>query len=674
MPKNGAAFSQKPIRTLSLFALLVLLMVIFLVSIYDTIKAPRHLPSHTSTTHDRSLRGKIISADGYTLSRSSKTYKATIFKQSINPNKKELIIKLFSIYSKVDEKKLRKIIKEHKGYMVLADKIDANTAISLKALAYKLRSLGAFKTTINSHGSRVLYGLDIIENGEVRFYPLKDTLSPVLGYTTKKDDGKYIEVEGQKGIEKHYEEYLRSDHNGITKGMRDISGTIIHNKSLLLKDRKDGMDVHLNIYLSLQRRVELMLKEMQELTNAKEIIAGVMESKTGKVIALASSMQYDPEHIQDKDVYSLNPKFSEFLYEPGSVMKPITLSIALEHGKVTPQSWFDTKGGRLKISSKYTITDDHSFDSLTATDIIVHSSNVGITKIGWRLDENQFYNGFHKFGFGLSSGIDLSRDLSGKVRSAKELANKVNRASQSYGYGMTATFAQIWKAYSAFDNNGIAVTPKITKYLKYDKNQKKYQGKTTMGNLRPINKDTANKIKKILKKVVREGTGKAAQYSGLEIGGKTGTSHIVEHRRYINKYNSSFFGFVNDTKGNKYTIGVLSMHLTKGHMHYASQSSVPVFKKIVTQMVELGFLYPDMSVIQKQKMQEEKQKRERASRQKQAARAKELKARLKKERVEIRQRQRVKKSAKSAKNRSHYKKPTIIKHNIDRSNNIPDMF
>ncbi len=679
MQDSGGAFKQKPIRTLALFAILLLAILGFLASIFKTVSGDRHLPSHTAITHDRALRGKIISQDDYTLSRSSKTYQATIFTQSIDPDKKALLIKLFAIYSNIDEKQIKETLKQHKGYTILADSLDASTAIRLKSLAYKLRRMRVFRSIKNRHGIDVLYGLDIIENGEERSFPLKDTLSPVLGYVRNKDDGRYTEVKGVKGLERSYEKYLNSSHDGFVKGMRDVASTIIRNKQSIHKRRKDGLDVHLNIPLTLQRRVELTLDEMKALTHAKEIIAGVMESSTGKVIALASSERYDPDHIRKEDVYNLNPKFSEFLYEPGSVMKPITLSVALEHNKVTPDTWFDTKGGRLKISARYTIRDDEVFDSLTATDIIVHSSNVGISKIAWRLSGKSFYKGFKKFGFGKASGIDLSRELVGKIKTAKLLSNKLHRANQAYGYGMMGSFTQLWKAYSAFNNDGVAVTPRIIAYLQ-EKNGKKYLSRPIVGDLKPISKRTARQMKKILKKVVSDGTGKAARYPGLEIGGKTGTAHIVEHRRYIDKYNSSFYGFVNDDKGNKYTIGVLAIKLNKKHMHFASQSAVPTFKKIVSNMIELGYLKPDLSVIQKQELEAQEKKRQKAAKRKQHQRTREIKAKLKREREEIRRKQRAQRRQKKVRRkpatRSTFQQPSKPKrsHRPTPHEAVPDLF
>jgi cell division protein FtsI (penicillin-binding protein 3) len=113
--------------------------------------------------------------------------------------------------------------------------------------------------------------------------------------------------------------------------------------------------------------------------------------------------------------------------------------------------------------------------------------------------------------------------------------------------------------------------------------------------LHPIGKRTAKQVHEILKQVVTRGTGKKAQYPGLEIGGKTGTAHIAKHGRYVREYHSSFYGFANDKLGHKYTIGVLVIRAKKWRKYFASQSAVPTFKNVVRIMVEQGYLKPEES-------------------------------------------------------------------------------
>jgi len=440
--------------------------------------------------------------------------------------------------------------------------------------------------------------LDIIENGESRRFPLKDVLSPILGYVGKKEENNYIRPKGKKGLERNYEKFITSKTDGSFTGKRDVSSRVIHDKNSIKKHRVDGMDLHLNIPLAVQRRVEMMLDLMKTTLDADEIIVGVMESDTGKVLSMASSERYNPDHIVQKDIPALNPKFSEYPYEAGSVMKPLSISIAMDKGLVSPDKWFNTYGGYLNIGKRHKISDDDKFDALTVTDIIVHSSNVGTSLISWMLTGTEFRNGLLKFGVAKPSGIDLSRDLPGSLKKVRLLDNKLHRANTSYGYGMTITFAQLFKAYSAFNNEGIAVTPRLVNYLE-DAKGKHYTLKPKVGDIEPISKKTAKQMHNILLEVVKRGTGRKAQYPGLEIGGKTGTAHIVKNGRYVREYHSSFYGFANDKFGHKYTIGVLVIRAKKRYAYFASKSAVPTFRKIVQLLVDQGKLIPDPEVLQK---------------------------------------------------------------------------
>ena len=601
--KINKSLDQRQYKITGLFILLCIAIVIFLLSVFKTVVTERNIPSHNSTIHDRSFRGSIISADDYTLSSSQKTYEASIRGASIVPEKKEVFIKLFSIYSgipvsKVREKFINKKGKEIKGYIALSRNINSRHAMQLRSLAYKLRQLDIFQSIKLSSGVEVLYGLDIIENGESRRFPLKDVLSPILGYVRKKQEDGYTRPVGQKGIEKNYEKHITSKKDGYFKGKRDVNSRIIHDKNSIKKQRVDGLDLHLNIPLALQRRIELMLDAMKTKLDADEIVVGVMESNTGKVLSLASSERYDPDHITKNDIAALNPKFSEYAYEAGSVLKPLSISVAMEHGLVTPDKWFNTNGGYLMIGKKHQISDDDKFNSLTVTDIIVHSSNVGTSLISWTLDGQQFREGLLKFGVAHPSGIDLSRDLPGSLKKVRLLNNKLHRANTSYGYGMTVTFAQLFKAYSAFNNEGTAVTPRLVNYLE-DAKGNHYTMEPKVGNLHPISKKTAGWMHNILLEVVKRGTGVKAQYPGLEIGGKTGTAHMVKGGRYVREYHSSFYGFANDQFGHKYTIGVLVIKAKKKYKYFASQSAVPTFRNIVKILVEQGKLIPDPKVIKK---------------------------------------------------------------------------
>ena len=265
------------------------------------------------------------------------------------------------------------------------------------------------------------------------------------------------------------------------------------------------------------------------------------------------------------------------------------MAIALDQKKVKLNKQIRL-GGKLVVTKTYTISDDDYFESLSPKGIIMYSSNIGIAKVAWRLSGQELYQGWRNFGLSMPSGIDLSKELGGKIKASYLLKHKVHAANTAYGYGMLANFMQLMKAYSAFNNNGIAVTPKIVNKMS-DQDGKMYDIPYAGSSLQACSSNTANIIKGMLQATVNRGTGTAAQYDGLEVGGKTGTAHISERGRYVEKYHSSFFGFANDKKGNKYTVGVFVIKPKK--VYFASQTAAPTFQKIIGKMVEQNYLKVD---------------------------------------------------------------------------------
>ena len=577
---------------LAMFLSIFILFMIFLSTVIGIINSDRKTDNKFITLENKAIRGKIISADNFVVSFSQKHFRAEVNTRSIDRKKKDLFVKLFSIYSGIPEKKIlskfvSKTGKKIRGRIVLASNIDVRLSKDLKSLSRKMAALDIFQP-LNRNKPHLIYGLDILPTSETRSFPHENLLTPVVGYVRTKIENNYKTPIGIKGLEKSYKDFLEPSQNGIIKGKRDVIGTILRDGQTREIERVDGMDIHLNINLDFQRSVEQVLDEMKEQIAAQEIMVAVMESNTGKLLSLASSERFNPQHITQQDVNSLNPNFSEYLYEPGSVMKPMTLAIAMDSNKVNLNEQIKL-GGKLKVTKKYTISDDDYFKSLTPKGIIMYSSNIGIAKIAWRLKGQELYDGWRKFGLSLPSGIDLSKELSGRIKPAYLLNYKVHSANTAYGYGLLVNFMQMIKAYSAFNNNGVAVTPKLVDYLSSE--GKHYETLNEVKDLQACTPYTASKINDILIATVNRGTGRSAQYDGLTVGGKTGTAHINYRGKYIDKYHSSFYGFVNDKLGHKYTVGVFVIKAKK--VYFASQTAAPTFKKIVNKMVKHNYLVVD---------------------------------------------------------------------------------
>ncbi len=620
MTSNNIENINKTKKIVILFLLILLFLIILIFSIANTMTNDRRLPSLQSTKKELAVRGDIVSSDNFKIASSKKLYKASIDTRYLDLNKKELFIKLFSIYSDIPYGKLKTKIDDSlkdPGNLVLSYNIDSRTAKNLKELGFKLRRLGVFKQ-LKVDGGKILRGLNISESGEKRIYSYETTLTPVVGYITKYESniGK-TKVRGIKGLEKKYDDILNKTEDGILQGNRDVLSYISFDKNSIIKKREDGAKLILNIPLKLQKNIEMILDKHKEKLTADEIIISVMNSKTGEIISLASSNRFNPENIKQEDIPSLNVNAVEYQFEPGSVIKPISLALVLDKDRVktnelfyafnkgTPNSRGEYPRGRYKIDRFY-IKDDHRFKKnyLTLDDIMIFSSNIGLLQLAQRLKGAEIFEGYKRFGFTRKTGIDLPYEKVGQIPPVFRLAagesknqDNVFKATVSYGQGMTSTFMQVLKAYSVFNNEGFSVTPRIVSYLEMDSGKYKLE---TPPKEKVISKKAANEIKRMLIKTVTDGTGKSAQIEGLEIGGKTGTAQIARRGSYLKKYISSFFGFVNDDI-NSYTIGVTVINPNSTgqywYYYYASQSAVPIFKEVVKNLVSLNYITPKNDII-----------------------------------------------------------------------------
>ena len=570
-----------------LYSLIVFGFLIFLsVMLLTTLKS-RDLPSLYTKESSKATRGSIISADGFHLATTIKLYKAVVNSYYIDPEKKDLFVELFSIYSGIDAKEIEDKLKKQNGVVVLSYNIPEKQAQYLKQLAYELRRLKVFIERKNSiTGKTTLHGLNIIESGESREYAYDKLLTPIIGYPHKVEEDGYTYTKGVKGIEKRFETELQAKQDEISQGPRDVNGYIILNRDSFTKPEINGLDVKLNIPIELQIRVEKMLDNMRAELNAREAMVVVMNSANGKVITMASSNRFLPKSIQTEDFPSLNSNMIEYSFEPGSVIKTITFSILLDKGLVNPYDMINGHYGRYQIGKKV-ITDEHKFDWLSAENVIIHSSNVGIAQLAQKLSGTDFNQGLINFGFSTASTPDLIYERVGSIPDSLQLNNEIYKATCSYGYGMRVNLMQLIKAYSAFNNNGRMVTPKIVDcFIDGHRKELKIPNEEQ---IQVIKSSTAQRMKDILIKTVNEGTGTKAKTAGLEIGGKTGTAHLVEDGQYVNEYNTAFIGFAND-KTTRYTIGAIVIRPKKSQ--FAAQTAVPVFKKTLDILIEENYLKP----------------------------------------------------------------------------------
>lgn len=587
---NDNKIKDKNMKILYLFGFILLLFFVFLLTMLSIVMHPRKVPSKYAHNVSKAQRGEIISADGFHLATTTKLYKAEINTRYLDDNKMDLFIKLFSIYSGIDsyiiENKIKNRNRKGKGTLVLSYSISEKEAQYLKDFKSELRRFQIFIERKNSRGISNIQGLDIKESGEKRDYPYGDILTPVLGYPRKNTTTDFTYIRGLKGLERKFNNELSPIQDSLEEGLRDVNSNVILNKRSFIQNMKDGLNLNLTIFSYLQKKIEKMLDEMKIKTKSQQILVAVMDIKTSNIIALASSNRFLPKKIKRSDYPSLNVGVVEYSFEPGSVIKPLTYSILLNHNRITSSTLVNGHHGKFRIGRKV-ITDEHRFSWLSAENVIVHSSNIGIAQLADKLSSYEFYQGLLDFGLASKSTPDLTSERIGSIPSPRKLKSKIYKATASYGYGLRVNLMQLIRAYSVFNNDGKMLTPRIVDYFTNSSGLKIPIDK--IKSIPVIRKSTAHIVKRTLIKTVQQGTGRKTIIKGLEIGGKTGTAHIVEKGQYVNKYNTSFLGFANDKKA-KYTIGVVVIQPQSSQ--FASQTAVPIFKKTVEIMIENGYLKP----------------------------------------------------------------------------------
>jgi cell division protein FtsI (penicillin-binding protein 3) len=553
-----------PIIYLIFFLFFLLIFASFL---FFSIYRPKNYFIPYIKKSESALRGNIITKN-FILAKSKRIYAVYINPAFISNNKKKFFVDLFSIYTGISKHYIEDKLKK-KGRILLAF-VDKKTK---QQLIYLRKILDSYRVFVEIKGIRRGYDIESIIlrnfNGVIvkeplfkRIYPYNDTFEPYLGSYSKEHH------QGNNGIEEYYEDLLKPRKIGIFQGYRDVVGNIIFDKNALIRYPQNGKTIKLNINLVLQRSIERLLDNAKKEFDADEVIAAVMESNNGKIISIASSNRFNPNHITKKDIPNMKISAIRRLFEPGSVMKPITFAILLSCKKVNPYEILKGYNGIWKPKWRKTpIRDDESKSWMSAEDSIVYSSNIVISQLALRLSAKEQLYGYKKFGLDSISGIDLPYELKGKLLPLRFYNYPVYKSTSAYGYGIVVNFIELLKAYNVFNNNGIMISPKIADF----KTEKK----------RVLRPEIANEMLRILRKVVLKGTAKKAFIENIFTAGKTGTAQISVKGEYKKIYNSSFFGFAN-ANGKKYTIGITFFGVKASFPKYfASQNAVPLFKKIV---------------------------------------------------------------------------------------------
>ena len=355
-----------------------------------------------------------------------------------------------------------------------------------------------------------------IERRYVRHYPLGEQIAPLIGFSGK--DGI-----GQEGVEFIYDNSL-SGKEGNEKYYKNAKQEII-SKPIVLNIPEDGQDIYLTIDATIQFYAYKYLVESIKNNNAKGGSVVILNNKTSEVLAVASYPSYNPNSANRK--IQRNRVFLDS-YEPGSVLKPITISEAIHQGIYEIDSYLALPQ-KILINGKQ-ISDIKKYEELSIAEIISNSSQVGASKIALDLGFDNIAKTYKKFGFSKPQSIGFPSESFGYINMRENISDH-EIASLGFGYGITANPFQIAVAYSVFANEGMLHNFNLIKNddLQFEP-------------IRVISSDAAQAILNALNQVIEDGTGKLAK-TKYKSGGKTGTAHKIRGNGYANDlYISSFVG------------------------------------------------------------------------------------------------------------------------------------
>jgi cell division protein FtsI/penicillin-binding protein 2 len=358
-----------------------------------------------------------------------------------------------------------------------------------------------------------------------REYPEGSIAPQVLGFVRL--DGK-----GLAGVEYSYEEEL-AGQPGLLRSERDTVGQEIAPGRRVLVEPRHGADLVLTLDGAVQRLAERALTEAVAANKASGGLILVMEPTTGAVLAMASRPTYnltdDVLYKPGQDtLYKTVPVTNQ--YEPGSVMKVVTMAAGLEEKRVTPSSTVNDTGS-IEVGGAVLRNWDHRANGvISMTRVLIHSSNIGAQYVSGLLGPERFYHYLDAFGFGKPSGIRLPGESPGSVRTPADPGwGRVDLATNSYGQGVAVTPLQMLNAISAVANGGVLMRPQIVRQVRRDGRVEPVQAEPSG---QAISAATADTLSEMMIQVLEQPALEAYRIPGYRFAGKTGTADLPTNLGY----------------------------------------------------------------------------------------------------------------------------------------------
>lgn len=403
-----------------------------------------------------------------------------------------------------------------------------------------------------------------------RFYPAGEVASHVIGFTNVDDSG-------QEGLELSYNEHLKG-RAGEKSYVKDLRGNVIQAIGQEVPERS-GENIELSIDLRMQYLAYRELKAAVAEHRATSASAVILDVKTGEILAMVNQPSYNPNDRTSIEYDQLRNRAVLDLFEPGSTMKPFTLSAALMSGQFTTESHIDTSPGYIRFG-RQTIRDLGNYGDIDLETLLVKSSNVATSKIALALPQDAVWNLYYELGIGTPVNIGFPGESTGVLPSHPKW-HPAEIATLAYGYGLSLSTLQLAQAYMVLANGGYKVPVTI---LKQDTRPEGEQ---------VISRKVAKDVIHMMEAVVERGSGKAAKIPGYKVAGKTGTVHKVGAQGYeYDQYISLFAGVA--PASNPRLAMVVMVNDPKGREYYGGEVSAPVFSRVMEGAMTILNISPDL--------------------------------------------------------------------------------
>ncbi len=497
-------------------------------------------------------RGKILDRNNEILALSNKTESIYIKPKKFKKDKIKVLSQLLDIPEKIILKKAL----SKKNFVWLKRKVSKDVSSQVRKLHLK--------------------GIGFLEEYR-RFYPYNEIASNLIGFCN-------IDNIGASGIEYKYNDDLKGKKVKISilVDARNRPTSVIFKKDY---ERAKGNSVKLTIDMGIQSIIESEIELWVKNYQAERAAAIIMNPETGKIIAMASYPNFNPNFYYKYPSANFKNLAVSLNYEPGSTVKPLVISWALNKRMISLDWEYDIFNGYYRFKRLMDVHDHGLRGILNIRQILIHSSNIGMVQIADYLGKDVIYRIFKDFGFGEYTGIELPGEEKGIVRPLNKFS-AVTHATMAFGQGIAVTPIQLITAYASIINGGFLLRPFVVDEIISP------AGKVLLKNKRLVKKriiseKVSREIKKILVEVVQKGTGRKTRINYIQIGGKTGTAQIPDPhgRGYLKgKYISSFIGFFPEK--NPKCLMLLIIEKPK-HQYYASEVVCPIFKKISEEIIPL---------------------------------------------------------------------------------------